>query len=203
MKISCPNEQKKIGKIDGNKFIDQQCIYHLQINRTTVKPCEDFLAERTTLGHQATLRFEKIKNKIQDRITTYIRNLSGDFSEIWIRAKTSISQSLEHEKQATEAAVEKTIEQIIPDYAMKYRKVFEKTASERFPPSRPWDHAIDLKPDFLPTDCKVYPLSPAEQIELDKFIKENLMKEYIRPLNSPQASPFFFIAKKDAKALRP
>ena len=43
---------------------------------------------------------------------------------------------------------------------------------------------------------------PEEQIEQDKFLKENLKKGYIRPSQSPMASPFFFVKKKDGK-LRP
>jgi hypothetical protein len=37
---------------------------------------------------------------------------------------------------------------------------------------------------------------------LDKFLKENLEKGYIKPSQSPMASPFFFVKKKDGK-LRP
>ena len=37
---------------------------------------------------------------------------------------------------------------------------------------------------------------------MDKFLKENLEKGYIRPSQSPMASPFFFVGKKDGK-LRP
>ena len=40
------------------------------------------------------------------------------------------------------------------------------------------------------------------QIGLDKFLKENLEKGYIRPSQFPMASPFFFVDKKDGK-LRP
>ena len=47
---------------------------------------------------------------------------------------------------------------------------------------------------------KVLPLE--EQIKLDKFLKENLEKGYIRPSQSPMGSPFFFVNKKDGK-LRP
>jgi len=71
------------------------------------------------------------------------------------------------------------------------------------PEHKAWDHAIDLKPDFIPKDCKVYPLSPEEQEEQDKFLEENLRKGYIRPSKSPMASPFFFVSKKDSKKLRP
>ena len=45
----------------------------------------------------------------------------------------------------------------------------------------------------------VYPMSPNEQEELDRFLKENLQKGYIRPSKSPLASPVFFVKKKDGK----
>jgi Reverse transcriptase (RNA-dependent DNA polymerase) len=60
-----------------------------------------------------------------------------------------------------------------------------------------WDHAIELEPGSKPTNCKVYPLSPKEQLELDVFLKENLCTGRICPSNSPMASPVFFIKKKD------
>lgn len=76
--------------------------------------------------------------------------------------------------------------------------MFNKKQSERLPEHRPWDHAINLKPDFEPPkNCKIYPLAPVEQKELDSFIEENLRKGYIRPSKSPMASPFFFVKKKD------
>jgi len=76
-------------------------------------------------------------------------------------------------------------------------------ASEHFPELQPWDHAIDLKLDFIPKDCKVYPLTPTKQKKLDEFLDDNLQKGYIRPSKSPMASPFFFVSKKDADALQP
>jgi hypothetical protein len=48
----------------------------------------------------------------------------------------------------------------------------------------------------------MYNLTPEEQTELDKFLKEILEKGYIRPSQSPMASPFFFVGKKDP-GLRP
>src|SRR5271156_1605560 len=59
-----------------------------------------------------------------------------------------------------------------------------------------------MKEGFEPKSFKNYNLTPAEQTELDKFLKENLEKGYIRPSQSPMASPFFFVSKKDGK-LRP
>ena len=65
------------------------------------------------------------------------------------------------------------------------------------PPWKPWDHAIELEPGSKLTNCKVYPLSPKEQVELDAFLEENLCTGRIRPSKSPMASPVFFIKKKD------
>jgi len=48
----------------------------------------------------------------------------------------------------------------------------------------------------------VYPLAEGQQEVLDKFLDEHLAKGYIRRSNSPYASPFFFVKKKDGK-LRP
>ena len=72
----------------------------------------------------------------------------------------------------------------------------------RFPESRKWDHKIDMKEGFEPKAFKNYNLTPEEQVELDAFLKENLEKGYIRQSESPMASPFFFVKKKDGK-LRP
>jgi hypothetical protein len=49
-------------------------------------------------------------------------------------------------------------------------------------------------------DCKIYPLTLAEQGKLENYIKENLEKGYIRPLKSQYSSLFFFIGKKDGKS---
>jgi len=38
---------------------------------------------------------------------------------------------------------------------------------------------------------------------MNKFIDDNLKKGFICKSTSPQASPFFFVAKKDSQALRP
>ena len=77
---------------------------------------------------------------------------------------------------------------------------FSEQEAQRFPKPKPYDHAIDLLPNAPQTlDCKVYPLAPGEQVALDAFLKEHLLKKYIRRSKSPYASPFFFIKKKDGK----
>ena len=89
---------------------------------------------------------------------------------------------------------------ILPEYK-RFTSVFSDEESQRFPPPRPWDHAIELKPD-TPSHlrCKVYPMTREEDTALDKFINEQLLKGYIEPSKSPYASPFFFVKKEGRKA---
>ena len=72
-----------------------------------------------------------------------------------------------------------------------------------FPPTDPtYDHTIDLKPSFVPKIAKVYPLNPKEQEACKAFIDKHLKTGRIVPSKSPQAAPFFFVAKTDG-SLRP
>ena len=88
----------------------------------------------------------------------------------------------------------------IPEEYQRHSKVFSEEESHRFPPSRPWDHAIELKegaPEAI--NCKVIPTTKEEDEALKKFIDEQLGKGYIRKSKSQYASAFFFIKKKDGK----
>ena len=107
---------------------------------------------------------------------------------------------------ATELAIkenskkeEKTDKELVPEEFHKYLDIFSEEKAHRFPEPRPWDHKIKMKEGFELKSFKNYNLTPAEQLELDKFLKENLEKGYIRPSQSPMASPFFFVGKKDGK----
>ena len=127
-------------------------------------------------------------------LTTMEQEQKTNKEELWINIKTRVAPELaqkEAEKQKT-----KTLKEMILSELMDYHDVFNKKKAEWFPEPQPWDHAIDLKPDFVPKDCKVYPLTPQEHVEMDKFINENLAKGYIQPSKYPMASPFFFVAKK-------
>jgi hypothetical protein len=129
----------------------------------------------------------------KNKMRVYIELLETD---VWIH-KTNI---------ATEPAIEenskktdKMDEQLVLAKYHEYLDIFSEEKAHRFPESRPWDHKIEMKEGFEPKLFKNYNLTPAEKIELDKFLKENLKKGYIQPSQSPMASPFFFVSKKDGK----
>jgi hypothetical protein len=107
---------------------------------------------------------------------------------------------------ATDLAIKAGAEQQeaeLPKEYQKFARLFSNEAADCFPPSREWDHTINLKPGAPDTlDCKVYPMTRTEDTALEKFLDEMVAKGYIRPSKSPYASPFFFVKKKDRK-LRP
>ena len=109
--------------------------------------------------------------------------------------KYSPAQQMEHKYHAEQE------ESILPTQYLLWKEVFEQKAAEWFPSKRPWDHTIELKDDFKPKKGKIYLLNPWQQNTLDEWIKEQLSKGYIWPSKSPQALPFFFVEKKDAKKL--
>jgi len=60
-----------------------------------------------------------------------------------------------------------------------------------------WDHTIDLKKIFKPKKERIYPLSKDEKEKVQKFVNNQLRKEYIRPSKSSQIPPVFFVVKKE------
>ncbi|KAJ3494703.1 hypothetical protein NLJ89_g10750 [Agrocybe chaxingu] len=120
----------------------------------------------------------------------------NDVEEDYLRAisiKEQIRQANEKRRQSASES---------DRYIKEFKSVFAQKEFDQLPPKRPWDHAIELKPDAQPITSKIYPLSKSEQEELDKFLEEHLKSGRIRPSKSPIASPFFFVKKKDG-SLRP
>ena len=77
--------------------------------------------------------------------------------------------------------------------------MFEKAELERMPVRKPWDHAINLREDFVPRKERIYLISREEKEEVREFVEEQLRKGYIRPSKSPQTLLVFFVGKKDGK----
>src|SRR5947209_1101803 len=85
----------------------------------------------------------------------------------------------------------------VPSQFWEFQDVFSEIESECMPVRKPWDHKIDLRPDFMPKKGRVIPLSDVEQEELKKFVDMQLAEGYIHPSISEQTSPVFFIPQKD------
>jgi hypothetical protein len=103
-----------------------------------------------------------------------------DNNNIWINAKTNVAVELAIKESEREGKKEIPVEELVPSDLHNFLDVFNEKQADRFPDSRTWDHKIEMKEGFEPKSFKTYNLSPIEQTELDKFLKENLDKGYIR-----------------------
>ena len=91
-----------------------------------------------------------------------------------IRASSTISQRLAEAHQANTEASNPVLE-----YLKEFTSVFSKQSFDTLLEPKEWDHAVELIPGSKLTGCKIYPLSPTEQKELDIFLKENLEMGWI------------------------
>jgi len=94
----------------------------------------------------------------------------------YIHTTTTPSQQL---AEQTQADMEWTFAEMVPEAYHDFADVFSKDAFNELPPQKPWDHTIDLTPDTDLPHAWTFPLSPAEQKELDEFLKENLSNGWI------------------------
>ena len=116
--------------------------------------------------------------------------------EVFCLAGYSLSQDIAIQQNAARPI--QTFEDIVPEYYRDFTDVFLEEESQRLPKHQSWDHTIDLEPGAQ-THWKVrtYPMSPAEQVKMDKFLDEHIEKGYLKPSKSLMVSPVFFIRKKD------
>ena len=120
--------------------------------------------------------------------------LDNESQETWIQALRNHKSKGDVEESTLEEA-----QKLVPHEYWEYLDVFSKTKSEHMPLRKPWDHGIDLTEDFPPKKGWLIPLSVDEQKEVEAFLDDQLSKGYIRPSNSQQTSPVFFVPKKDGK----
>jgi len=75
--------------------------------------------------------------------------------------------------------MEEKEEDIPKEYKNFNDQVFNKAIFEKLPDQSKWDHAIELTPNTMLKDCKVYSLNIKEQEELNKFLEEHLKSRRI------------------------
>jgi len=77
------------------------------------------------------------------------------------------------------------VRKMVPQRFHKWLKVFEKEELKRMLVRKPWDHAINLREDFVPRKGRTYLISREEKEKVREFVEEQLRKGYIRPSKSP------------------
>src|SRR5260370_14535967 len=134
-------------------------------------------------------------NGLEPRDTIYTAFIPPEWEEQYIAAMDTPSQQLAQEAQKAEES--QPLEDMVLVQYHDFGDVFSKEAFDELPPQKAWDHAIDLTPGAELPCSWTFPLSPAEQKELDNFLHKNLANGHIHPSKSPMGAPVFFIKKKD------
>src|SRR5260370_13523945 len=125
--------------------------------------------------------------------TVYMILLTLEWEEC-ICATSTPSQRLAEEAQAQRAHPPGSA---VPEHYKDFADIFSEEAFAHLPPRKVWDHVIELHPDTKLPRARMFPLSPAEQKELDEFLQENLANGRICPSKSPIGAPVFFVKKKE------
>ena len=119
---------------------------------------------------------EEERNHIQNPINL---NVNAIFIELCKEVnvnKINVATKLAIEENRKKE--EKTDKELVPEKYSEYLDIFSKEKVALFPESKPWDHKIEMKEGFKPKSFMIYNFTLAEQLELDKFLKENLDTEY-------------------------
>ena len=139
---------------------------------------------KTSAVHEEEEQDKKRYPIIENETDLVVNLITQEHQDVWINSKTL--NSIEFHLTNDEKKADLPLAQQIPEEYHEYLDVFDNKKADRFPEPRIWDHKIELKEGFQPKSFKSYNLTPEEQIEMDKFIKENLEKGYIRPSQSPR-----------------
>ena len=91
------------------------------------------------------------------------------------------------------------VRKIVSQRFYKWLKVFEKAELRRILVRKSWDHAINLRKDFVPRKRKTYLILKEEKEQVREFVKEQFRKGYIRPSKSPQTLPVFLVEKNGTR----
>ncbi|ESK81730.1 hypothetical protein Moror_11564 [Moniliophthora roreri MCA 2997] len=101
-------------------------------------PDVDWVTGQTTFPLWRYVKIPRVRGILD------FKSLKELIEKVDIRAKLSTSQQLEHGTERHD----KDGQEAIPAYLVEYHAQFEDRVVERFPISRPYDHVIDLKPEF-------------------------------------------------------
>jgi len=77
--------------------------------------------------------------------------------------------------------------------------VFGKAELKRIPVRKPWNHAINLKKDFIPKKERTYLILREKKEKVRELMEKQSRKGYIRSSKLPQTLLVFFIRKKNEK----
>ena len=151
-------------------------------------------------GNEHELTDEWIERQLDPLVIQSVtfEEKSTNVTEQWIQDKMTKSQYLKNVEREQKRG--KKPEDLVPkEFHDFLSTVFSERPIGTLPTRKPYDHAIDLKPDFKPVIQKPFRLDQKQNEAVRTFIQENLDKGFIRHSHSLQISTLFFVPKEDGK----
>ena len=105
-------------------------------------------------------------------------------SKLWSRSASKSAQNM-----SSNSLVQKIL--------CEFSDLFPADLPAGLPPSRTYDHAIELEPNHKPPSQPPHRMSPVELKELQRIINDLQKKGFIQPSHSPYGAPVTFARKKD------
>ena len=124
---------------------------------------KEYIREKPTYADENFINYLQGEN-IAPPINKF-KKLGGKFTPVSVN-KTTIATELAREAGMTKVK--------LPERYEEFSLVFSEEEAHRFPPSWPYDHAINLDDSFVPKVRKIYPLTLKEQKATEDFLEENL-----------------------------
>ena len=119
---------------------------------------------------------EQKKEKIQ-------RERKKEFRKPIVEEEIEIVRVVEEKEKEEEDLIEiRMVEKIVSRMFYKYLKIFEKKELEKIQIRKLQNHTIDLREEFVSKKRKIYLLSRIEREKVQKFLRNQLRKEYIQLL---------------------
>jgi hypothetical protein len=128
----------------------------------------------------------------------FIRNLKNPIYKFFTTSLYKINYILEDrnlESPAEEETEEQILRHIMPKKYYNLINVFSKSASDKLPPYRLYNHKIQLKGDLLMGYSLLYKQTTEELQAIKEYITENLQKGFIKHSSAPFTSPILFVKK--------
>ena len=142
-----------------------------------------------------------IRNSLEEtELSTIISTITGNTEDsIWINSKTTTATTIQTEINLKKEIL--PVEEQIPEEFHEFLDVFSKEKAAQFPKPQQWNHKIEMKDTFVPKSFKMYNLTPQEQIELDKFLKEKHGEGLHPTISIPHGVPLLLCGQERQKIM--
>lgn len=168
--------------VERRFFFNNKSLHPLQLvkklARQATKPEHKEAQLRTTITEEDDKEehLNATQNPLDNtELLVLISSITGNMNDsAWINLKTTNATKIQAEINLQKMIL--PLEEQVPKEFHDYLDIFSEEKAARFPESWSWDHKIEMKDTFVWKSFKTYNLTPQEQIELDKFLKEILEK---------------------------